>query len=93
MAAARRMAKQEAVGPRTLFQGIGGAVDARIPRILHSAKSGNGRAVSWRAPCLATGPCENSTQREMSDVTVNWRRGVNVVTTWRSRKTDTGVGI
>ena len=35
---------------------------------------------------------ENSTQREMSDVTVNWRRGVSVVTTWRSRKTDTGVG-
>ena len=42
-------------------------------------------------PSLAAGPRKNFTQREMSDVTVRWRRGVSVVTIWRSRKTDTGV--
>lgn len=34
------------VGPSKRIQEIGGAVDARIPRILHLTRTGNGRAVS-----------------------------------------------
>jgi hypothetical protein len=46
-----------------------GAVDNRIPRILHLSQSGNRRAFGCQT-------LENSAQRAMSDVTLNGKRGV-----------------
>lgn len=48
-----------------------GAIDTRIPRILHLSQSGNRRAFDCQT-------LENSAQRTMSDVTLNGKRGVSV---------------